>query len=194
MLVQPFFLVLALPWLALSCLRLIAFPIIRINTYALILNLFTDFFSNSLIFLLVKIPCRAGSNTIEDGGNFNPDGYGCDICVCHNGTLSCPPIMCLDVPCHDGVLQIKSGDCCPRCVKQTKCKHAESNKIFITGESYFTDRDVGSCKVCTCSVSGDFSCRKKTCPSPYCPNPVKVDGSCCLVCPAEIRCKQPETG
>lgn len=62
--------------------------------------------------------------------------------------------------------------------ENTRCKDSETKQWYHSGESW----DVKNCRKCVC-FEGEISCTASVCSKPLCPNPLKMDGECCPVCP-----------
>ncbi|KAI7802308.1 kielin/chordin-like protein isoform X1 [Triplophysa rosa] len=127
----------------------------------------------------VQDPCGCG---VCEGCSYNGREYGngegfpdpnnhCQGCTCLNGTVSCTPVSCPEVPCGRPVRP--PGECCPVCAGT--CEHL--GQAYESG-STFTPAD-DRCSTCTCQ-NGHVSCYRNSCPQ-QCTHPVH-SADCCPVC------------
>ncbi|KAH9493190.1 von Willebrand factor C domain-containing protein 2-like [Bulinus truncatus] len=56
-----------------------------------------------------------------------------------------------------------------------------NKKIYMIGAEF----KPSDCEFCRCSEDGNVACAIMDCARPQCPNPVKLKGQCCPVCPRE---------
>ncbi|KAI3378697.1 hypothetical protein SNEBB_005622 [Seison nebaliae] len=107
----------------------------------------------------------------------------CEQCVCmQNNKMNCTSTTCPGISCFNPI--IKPGECCPVCWTTTigpttGCTY--NGQYYKMGEKYAAN----SCTICTCLASGNFNCKRKTCPYINCANARIIPGQCCPICPNE---------
>ncbi|RXN38597.1 kielin chordin [Labeo rohita] len=95
----------------------------------------------------------------------------CKRCVCQSGSISCSPVTCPTVSCHNPITL--PGQCCPQCKGciYDGVEHLEGSTWFASSSP---------CMSCMC-VNGVTTCSKVHCLS-TCVNQISVPGECCPVC------------
>ncbi|XP_055474391.1 cysteine-rich motor neuron 1 protein isoform X5 [Psammomys obesus] len=103
----------------------------------------------------------------------------CTSCVCMDSVISCYSESCPSVSCERPVL--RKGQCCPYCLEDTVPKKVVCH---FSGKTYADEErwDIDSCTHCYC-LQGQTLCSTVSCPPLPCTQPIKVEGSCCPMCP-----------
>ncbi|XP_021510702.1 cysteine-rich motor neuron 1 protein isoform X6 [Meriones unguiculatus] len=103
----------------------------------------------------------------------------CTSCVCMDSVISCYSESCPSVSCERPVL--RKGQCCPYCLEDTVPKKVVCH---FSGKTYADEErwDIDSCTHCYC-LQGQTLCSTVSCPPLPCTEPIKVEGSCCPMCP-----------
>ncbi|XP_040586697.1 cysteine-rich motor neuron 1 protein isoform X4 [Mesocricetus auratus] len=103
----------------------------------------------------------------------------CTSCVCMDSVISCYSESCPSVTCERPVL--RKGQCCPYCLEDTIPKKVVCH---FSGKTYADEErwDIDSCTHCYC-LQGQTLCSTVSCPPLPCAEPIKVEGSCCPMCP-----------
>ncbi|XP_008821588.1 cysteine-rich motor neuron 1 protein isoform X2 [Nannospalax galili] len=103
----------------------------------------------------------------------------CTSCVCVDSVISCYSESCPAVSCERPVL--RKGQCCPYCLEDTIPKKVVCH---FSGKAYADEErwDIDSCTHCYC-LQGQTLCSTVSCPPLPCVEPIKVEGSCCPICP-----------
>ncbi|XP_052602261.1 cysteine-rich motor neuron 1 protein isoform X7 [Peromyscus californicus insignis] len=109
--------------------------------------------------------------------SWKPDA--CTSCVCVDSEISCYSESCPSVSCERPVL--RKGQCCPYCLEDTIPKKVVCH---FSGKTYADEErwDIDSCTHCYC-LQGQTLCSTVSCPPLPCAEPIKVEGSCCPMCP-----------
>ncbi|XP_033117888.1 extracellular matrix protein FRAS1-like [Anneissia japonica] len=122
--------------------------------------------------------CQYNDEIIGDNSQWSPTP--CSTCYCTNGVVECSNSTCLSIQCNsDEVLQLASGDCCPKCVKVGRqCTYL--NKVYRHGENW----SPAKCAKCQCN-DGRAQCYVADCLPISCQQGqlmVVPDGQCCPEC------------
>ena len=143
---------------------------------------------------ILGMPCiRKDHAKVPNGVEITDNGNGCHGCKCNNGSIVCNPTVCPSLECSNGFLAIEDGDCCPSCIKYSKCQHPQSGRTYKNREEFFY-REKDYCETCSCNMTGKFSCSKEVCPKLDCKKGIYIESSCCPVCASDVRCKDHQSG
>lgn len=105
-----------------------------------------------------KLSCMVNGKEVRNGETFS--GSECSQCKCHEGIVSCAPIVC---DCSQA--ESRENKCCPMCNPSASCRHQElSHVVFKSGDTW-----VYQCQTCEC-LFGEVDCWPVECPPLSCPD------------------------
>ena len=130
------------------------------------------------------LDCKTdGGQTFRSGTTWSVSD--CTYCSCNNGVTTCRMSQCDYVPCANQ--EKVPGECCPACVVHPGRRSCTDDPLLgqVTRRHnehwYWND----TCIECVCKDAKVFCSAHEVhvCPLIRCPNPFRLEDSCCYQCP-----------